>query len=191
MERLTTADYFREALDVLGEGGSDGLTIAVLCARLRITKGSFYHHFDGMPDFVDQLLVFWESEHSDRVIAALRTERDPRRRLDSLATVGAALPHDCEAALRAWGRSRADVAEVVERVDKRRERQLADAVAALGVERGRARVLGRLALTVLVGGQLRESPVDARRLATTLEEYLALVYAEADAAGRVRRSARR
>jgi AcrR family transcriptional regulator len=190
-DRLSAPDYFRAALDVLGEAGSDGLTIAALCARLKVTKGSFYHHFLGMPDFVDELLTFWEAEHSDRVVAAPRTERDPRRRLDSLAAVAMELPHDSEAALRAWGRSRADVAEAVGRVDKRRERQLTDTIAALGVDRVRARTLARLALNLLIGGQQRDSPVDVRRLRLTMEDYLALVHGELDGAVRSRRGARR
>ncbi len=190
MERLSAADYFRAALDLLGDVGSDGLTIAALCARLKVTKGSFYHHFVGMPDFVEELLTFWETEHSDRVIASPRTERDPRRRLDSLATVGLGLPHDSEAALRAWGRSRPDVAEVVGRVDKRRERHLADAIAALGVDRARARSLARLALNLLIGGQQRDRPADVRRLRSSIEDYLALVYGEVDATTRPRRHTR-
>ena len=72
MERLTAEDYFREALSILGEHGSDAMTIALLCERLDVTKGSFYHHFGGMPGFVDQLLAFWEREHSDRLIAISR-----------------------------------------------------------------------------------------------------------------------
>ena len=68
MERLTQDDYFREALAVLDEFGSDALTIAVLCDRLDVTKGSFYHHFGGMPGFITQLLEYWEREHSVRLI---------------------------------------------------------------------------------------------------------------------------
>lgn len=180
MERLTVDDYVREALDVLAEYGSEGLTIAVLCERLEITKGSFYHHFGGMPGFVTQLLDYWEREHSERLIALSKAQPDPTLRITTLIEFGVNLPHASEAAIRAWGRSNPEVAEVTARVDKRRERHLVDAVAALGVDRPRARILARISLNVLVGVQQREHPVDRRRLRQMFQEVQRLIFLEAD-----------
>jgi AcrR family transcriptional regulator len=180
VERLTPEDYLREALAVLAEYGSDGLTIAVLCERLAITKGSFYHHFGGMPAFVSQLLEYWEREHSERLIKISKAERDPAVRITTLTEIGVGLPHESEAAIRGWGRSSAEVAEVVARVDRRRERHLVDAVCALGIDRPRARVLARIALNLLVGVQQREHPVDLKRLRQMFEEVNKLVFLEAD-----------
>ena len=180
MERLTPEDYFREAFAVLGEYGSEGLTIAVLCERLGITKGSFYHHFGGMPGFVTQLLEYWEREHSERLIKISKAQPDPTLRITTLTDMGVGLPHAPEAAIRAWGRSSAEVAEVVSRVDKRRERHLVEAVSALGVDRAKARVLARIGINLLVGVQQREHPVDLKRLRQMFEEVNKLVFLEAD-----------
>jgi AcrR family transcriptional regulator len=180
VERLSTADYYREALIVLEEWGSEALTIATLCERLAVTKGSFYHHFGSMPNFVVQLLAFWESEHSERLIAVSRAQRDPAARIALLIDLGVGLPHGSEAAIRGWGRSNADVAAVTARVDRRRERHLVDAITAVGVDRARARVLGRLALNALIGAQQREHPVDLKRLRQTFEEVKRLILLEAD-----------
>lgn len=180
MERLTPEDYFREALAVLGEFGSEALTIAILCERLDVTKGSFYHHFGGMPGFVTQLLEYWEREHSERLIKISKAQPDPTLRITTLTDFGVNLPHGPEAAIRAWARSSPEVAEVTARVDRRRERHLTDAVAALGIERPQARVLARIGLTLLVGAQQREHPVDLRRLRQMFEEVNKLVFLEAD-----------
>ncbi|MDT4922077.1 MAG: hypothetical protein QOI15_2979 [Pseudonocardiales bacterium] len=180
MERLTPEDYFREALGVLGEFGSDALTIAILCERLEVTKGSFYHHFGGMPGFVTQLLEYWEREHSDRLIKISKAQPDPTLRILTLTEMGVGLPHASEAAIRAWGRSSPEVADATTRVDRRRERHLIDAVSALGIDRQRARLLARIGLNVLVGVQQREHPVDLRRLRQMFEEVNKLVFLEAD-----------
>lgn len=180
MQRLTVDDYFREALAVLGEDGSEGMTIAVLCERLDVTKGSFYHHFGGLPGFVEQLLVYWEREHGDQLIKVSRAQPDPTLRITLLIDIAVGLPHASEAAIRAWGRSNPEVAEACVRVDRRRERHLTDAIAALGVERSRARVLARLALNVLVGTQQREQQVDLKRLRQQFEEVQQLIFLEAD-----------
>jgi AcrR family transcriptional regulator len=180
VERLTPEDYFREALAVLGEYGSEALTIAVLCERLDVTKGSFYHHFGGMPGFVAQLLGYWEQEHSERLIRLSKSQPDPTLRILGLTDLGVHLPHGPEAAIRAWGRSNQDVAEVTARVDRRRERHLTDAIAAIGIDRARARLLGRIALTLLIGSQQREHPVELKRLRAMFEETNKLIFLEAD-----------
>jgi AcrR family transcriptional regulator len=180
VERLSAEDYFREALAVLGEYGSEAMTIAVLCERLEVTKGSFYHHFGGMPGFIAQLLAFWESEHSERLIAISKAQPDPALRMTILIDLAVGLPHAPEAAIRAWGRSNLEVAEATSRVDKRRERHVTDAVAALGVDRPRARLLTRISLGLLIGTQQRENPVDLKRLRRMFEEVNKLVFLEAD-----------
>jgi AcrR family transcriptional regulator len=180
VERLTPEDYFREALGVLGEFGSDALTIAILCERLEVTKGSFYHHFGGMPGFVSQLLEYWEREHSDRLIKISKAQPDPTLRILTLTEMGVGLPHASEAAIRAWGRSSPEVADATTRVDRRRERHLVDAVSALGIDRQRARLLARIGLNVLVGVQQREHPVDLKRLRQMFEELNKLIFVEAD-----------
>lgn len=180
MERLTAEDYFREAFDVLATQGSEALTIAALCDRLEITKGSFYHHFGGMPGFATQLLDFWEREHSERLIAMSKAQPDPALRITMLTDIAVGLPHGPEAAIRAWGHSNPDVAAVTARVDKRRERHVVDAIAALGIDRVRARLLARLALDLLVGIQQREQPGDLKRIRQMFEELNKLVFLEAD-----------
>jgi AcrR family transcriptional regulator len=180
VERLTAEHYFREALSVLGEYGSEAMTIAVLCDRLAVTKGSFYHHFGGMPGFVGQLLGYWETEHSERLIAISRAQPDPTLRIMTLTDLAVGLPHAPEAAIRAWGRSNPEVAEVTARVDKRRERHTVDAIAALGLDRARARLFARIALNVLVGVQQREHPVDLKRLRQMFEELNRVIFMEAD-----------
>lgn len=164
---VTAQDYVREALTVLGEQGGDGLTIAVLCDRLAVTKGSFYHHFGGLPGFVDVLVESWERDEGRRLGAVVRAYPEPGERLAALVELLVEAPHATEAALRAW----TPAAEAVQRVDRRRERQLAEAMTAYGVERDQARVLARLAVNAVVGAQHREQPVDVRRLWQLFEEF--------------------
>lgn len=132
MQRLTVEHYCREALAILGEQGSEALTIAVLCEGLDVTKGSFYHHFGSMAGFVANLLAFWEREHSDRLIAMSRAQPDPTLRITTITEIGVNLPHAPESAIRAWGRSNPIVAQAVARVDRRRERHLFESISALG-----------------------------------------------------------
>lgn len=175
MGRLAAHDYFGAALAIVGESGSGVLTIDALSRRLGVTKGSFYHHFPSTTAFIELLLPFWADEHGEQWTVVARGEAEPGARLDALFAAAAALPHPMEAALRAWGRGRAEVAEAVARVDRSREKAMTDAIVANGVDRPRARLLARAALHLLIGTQQRESPVDVRRLRAMLAELRLLV----------------
>lgn len=171
MDRLERADYFRCGLDVLSESGVGALTIAELCRRLRVTKGSFYHHFSGMPDYVTALLAYWEHEHSRALITASTAESDPLAQTKLLIDIAVDLPHEAEAALRAWGRSTPEVATVLRRVDDARAEHLtAAAERAFEKNEHDARLAADTALAVLIGTQQRSRPVDRERLRAMLTE---------------------
>ena len=55
--------------EILGESGSDAITVAALCERVGVTKGSFHHHFGTMPGFVEALAQHWESAFVGIIVA--------------------------------------------------------------------------------------------------------------------------
>lgn len=168
---FTPEDYFEAGLDLLSEHGPGGVTVAALCQRLGVTKGSFYHHFAGVPDFLARLLAHWEAQEGQRLVEAwARAELDHPTEIAKLAATWG-VRHEAETAIRALGRTDAQAAEVQRRVDERREGHLRRLFAAMGIEAARAAVLARLGMSVLIGTQQREFPVDRRRLEQTLGEY--------------------
>ncbi|MFN2537888.1 MAG: TetR/AcrR family transcriptional regulator [Mycobacteriales bacterium] len=175
MDRLAANDYFREAMTILANSGPEALTISALCDSFMVTKGSFYHHFDGMPGFVTRLLAFWETEHSERLIRLSADEPDPVRRVPLLTEIAVSLPHDTEAAFRAWARSNPEVGVVQRRVDARRQKHLVQAFRALGHDRPQAQLLAQMAMAVLVGVQQLQHPVERLVLRQMLERLNELV----------------
>ncbi|HZZ48273.1 MAG TPA: helix-turn-helix domain-containing protein [Pseudonocardia sp.] len=169
MARVSRESYLEAALEVLADSGAEGLTIARLCTRLEVTKGSFYHHFGGMPELVTALLGFWEDARSNQLIALSASEPDPRARAELLTSIAAGLPHAAEAALRSWGRGNPEVRTAVQRVDQTREDHIYESMHLAGMPVEQARLLAKTAIAVLVGTQQRENPVDARSLQTMLE----------------------
>lgn len=174
-EGLAPSDYFEAAFDLLAERGHDGLTIAALCQRLGVTKGSFYHHFRDFPAFVDALLEHWAAEHATRLIALSNALTDPVERMDLLRDIAVTLPHGAEAAIRAWSWSNDAVASVQRRVDRARLSHLTNAGVATGLPLARARVMAKIALSTLIGMQQLERPARARAMEevfTALEGWI-------------------
>jgi AcrR family transcriptional regulator len=173
---LSDGQYFATAMEILGESGPEGLTIAALCRRLRVTKGSFYHHFGGLGEFVTRFLTWWADE-SVELVRQMESEEDPRRRLELASEYALAFRHEAEAAIRAWGRSVPEVAGAVRRVDGVRQDYLAWAFQELGLTRADAQFFARLSVDLLVGRQSREVRVDIGQLSTAFNRVREIVFA--------------
>lgn len=170
--RTTRAQYFEVGLELLAEGGAPSVTIDALCTRLRVTKGSFYHHFHGVRDYMEQLLVWWEDRHGHRLAREALAVKGPTTLIPQLkVAVAYAVHHEAESAIRALAMSDAFAAEVQRRVDHGREEVLVDLYRAAGMDDDTARTSARIGMAILIGTQQRERPVDRDRLHTLLAEY--------------------
>jgi AcrR family transcriptional regulator len=181
-ERLSRQAYYEAGLDLLAEGGHGALTIAALCERLGVTKGSFYHHFADMPAYVGLLLGHWESEHATRLIALSESITDPEERFDLLRGIAVGLPHGAEAAIRAWSWNSDVVAAAQQRVDHARLAHLTEAGVDAGLEPARARRMAKISLSVLIGMQLLERPARKKSMEDVFDELRYWVSAEDRAA---------
>jgi AcrR family transcriptional regulator len=168
-EGLTPSSYFSAAFALLSTRGPEALTIAALCEQLGVTKGSFYHHFKDLPTFVDELMAYWAVEHAARLIALSESVTDAHERFELLQGIAVGLPHDAEAAIRAWSWSDPAVARVMHRVDEARLDHLTQAGVDAGLPAERARLMATISMGVLIGLQQLERP--ARR--ETMEKVFA------------------
>lgn len=149
------ADWLQAGVDVLRAEGDRGLTVDALCARLGKTKGSFYHHFAGREGFVRALLEHWEDTFTLQIIDDLEPVTGPLRRLQALSERTARdvdLP--LERAIRIWSDREPAAAEVLSRVDARREAFLLQLFEAAFDDRGTARFAARAHMAVLVGVEM-------------------------------------
>jgi AcrR family transcriptional regulator len=82
--RLTSADWARAALAVIGEQGLAGVAVEPLAVRLGATKGSFYWHFPNRDAVVSAALALWDETHTEGIIRAVEAEPDPAAKLRAL-----------------------------------------------------------------------------------------------------------
>jgi AcrR family transcriptional regulator len=181
-EGLSRVAYYEAGLELLAEGGHGRLTIAALCERLGVTKGSFYHHFGDMAEYVGLLLDHWEAEHATRLIARSESVTDPKERFDLLQGIAVGLPHGAEAAIRAWSWNSKVVAAAQDRVDRARLVHLTRAGVDAGLDPARAKRMAKISLSVLVGMQLLERPARKKSMEDVFSELRHWVAAEDPAA---------
>jgi AcrR family transcriptional regulator len=121
--RTPRSAWIEAALEALASGGPEAIRVEALAARLGVTKGGFYWHFEDRAALLEELLDGWEQRVVGDVIAQIESEPgDPRAKLQHLFELASSavdlLP--VELALRDWSRRDADVAARLHRVDNQR-----------------------------------------------------------------------
>ena len=144
--------WLHEGLTVLAELGAPALRIDRLAERLAMTKGSFYHHFDGLAGYKSELLAYFGELSTMRYIEAVESEPnlDPRQKLNRLMTLVLQSPDDegpLEVAFRAWAQQDRDVHEAQRRIDATRIDYLRDLCRGLGLPPRRALDMARASCT--------------------------------------------
>lgn len=163
--------WLDEGLKALAEDGAPGVTIEKLSARVGLSKGSFYHHFTGMPGFKTALMAHFEVEHTTRFIDAVEGEgaASPREKIEELiAMVLSEQPlagaPDVEVAMRAWAQQDPDVRAAQHRVDQIRIGYIRDLWLALSGDAGDASRMGQLLYLMLIGAGYVIPPLPANEL---------------------------
>jgi AcrR family transcriptional regulator len=105
--RLSADDWIAGGLQLLGDEGVAGVKIDVLAARLGVTKGSFYWHFESLPAFLEALTDHYCATRSAEAQTFDDTApKDPRERLMYLMEeISDRSTRSLERAIRAWAES--------------------------------------------------------------------------------------
>ncbi|MGB3356758.1 MAG: helix-turn-helix domain-containing protein [Mycobacterium sp.] len=119
--RLSADDWIEAGYAILADDGLEALKIDRLCARLGVTKGSFYWHFKDMASYRVAVVAAWAGlRDRDRSHFGELGVLPPRERLAQMmgALVG---PRQwtLERAMREWARTDPAVAESVHTADQR------------------------------------------------------------------------
>ncbi|HWF53186.1 MAG TPA: TetR/AcrR family transcriptional regulator [Solirubrobacteraceae bacterium] len=118
--RLSIDDWIELGFTLLAEEGLSGIKIDRLCARMGVTKGSFYWHFTDLQAYLDALAERWgEVRDSARGTFRELEQLEPHERLRRMMEV-LADPRQwtLERAVREWARSEPRVAERVRASDR-------------------------------------------------------------------------
>jgi len=152
--------YFDTGLDVLSDLGYGGLKLAEVCHRLGVTNGSFYHYFPNWPAYTRALVEHWREARTTQVVAAVRSETAPRRRIDTLVQEALVLPHSAEAAIRVWGAIDPEVYAVQATVDQQRYDIMYQSAFEVLQNKRQAEVFAAYSVYILVGYEQAALPRD-------------------------------
>lgn len=139
---LTPAAWLEAGQSLLRRGGLRALKLRPLAEELRVSTGSFYHHFRDFDDYQGQLArYFAEDQVSDLIDALERATSDPIERIRLLGqTVRRRGSSRLAIAMRAWAESDPRARTAVERHDTLMLDFLARCLTSAGFTRAEAEI---------------------------------------------------
>ncbi len=174
---LDTNSWVDAAMDVLAKKGIDAVRIEPLALKLKVTKGSFYHHFKDRPALYQAILSKWRQKATSQIISRLNNAQlGPQERLQELLN----LPYsskkandgaDIELSIRHWASRDPIAAAAVAEVDTHRLSYIEGAFQDMGESRESARVRAFLTYSSLLGSAMIRAAA-AETLAKSSQAYL-------------------
>ncbi len=152
-QRLGPHDWLVEALETLGREGVVGVNVENVARSMRVTKGSFYHHFEDKEEFINRLLEYWETELTDKIDARLsHLHGKPAEQLLALLEfIAENETNRYDVSMRCWALQDEQAATVVRRVDRKRLAYVRDLFLKMGFRAEQARIRSRMAYYDVVG----------------------------------------
>ncbi|MFO0723106.1 MAG: TetR/AcrR family transcriptional regulator [Myxococcota bacterium] len=153
-KRRSAPEWVEAALQALMDGGVEAVRVEPLAAKLGVTKGSFYWHFEDRAALLAAVLEAWEQRTTRRIIELVDAEgAGPRERLlRLLALTSHPSAHRLEGAVRAWGHQDPAAKVALARVDGDRERYVSAILVEAGVPKAEAKRRTRGLYLMLIGG---------------------------------------
>ena len=139
---LTPRDWLEAGQSLLRRGGLRALKLRPLSEELKVSTGSFYHHFRDFDEYQGRLAKYFAEEQISDLIAALeRATPDPIARIRLLGqTVRRRGSSRIGIAMRAWAESDPRARRAVERHDELLLDFLARNLTAIGFSREEAEI---------------------------------------------------
>ena len=157
-KKLSQLDWIQAGFRALTSSGHTAIKAEVIARELKVSKGSFYWHFDNLPTFKNAMLEHWVRAGTENTMIELAEyESDPRKQLRLLIrtiTTDINAPYGgllAEAAIRDWARFDSDVSQSVTRIDQTRLRYLAMLFSRTGGSAKTSRQFAALIYGALIG----------------------------------------
>lgn len=120
--QLDRDTWINAAIEVLAEDGVTGLRVEVLAKRLKVTKGSFYWHFQDRRDLLVAVLQYWKDGRIRDIIKQTTAEAGKELAqiyhvIDVYSASRSRRGMMIELAVRDWARRDAEAAAIVAEVD--------------------------------------------------------------------------
>lgn len=172
MAKLGKTDWLEEGFKILSEYNQAKIRILYLCERLKVTRGSFYHHFVSIEAYITSLMEAWEEQNTLALIRISNMKMEPTARMMALNAEVEKADQRVEAAVRSWSFYNSIVKKHVQKVDNIRLEHLSSIFIQMGFNAKKAINKARLEYAMLVGVQQLFPELSSGEMQELWETYL-------------------
>lgn len=152
VEQLTRDDWIEAALKLFEVDGPQAVRVDAIAKSLKISRGSFYWHFENRADLLNALLERWIEEKTKTFIEKNEAKGgDPHIRLRRLLNACAEDDGRLELSIRDWAKEDSKARKVLRKVDEHRTQYLAKLISACGYQEKESQARSRIAYLSWLG----------------------------------------
>ncbi|MDR0270497.1 TetR/AcrR family transcriptional regulator [Paenibacillus sp.] len=154
--QLSREDWIKAGLRKLAHSGIDAVRVEVLARELKISKGSFYHHFQDRSDLLESMIDYWEEYATRNIIDELEVQSSPS--LERILKVSFAPNEEnkqIEFAIYAWAKRSPELSIRIAEIENQRISYVAKLYEQRGLKPSAALSRAKLAYLVYLGWMTR------------------------------------
>ena len=151
MKRLNKEKWLQTGLDILSKTSFTDIKIEYLCKRLKVTKGSFYHHFKNINDYYSKLLEYLFNKERINLDQSFNDIPTPKGRLNYINRQIINNISKEKVSLRAWGSHSKEVKQKLDKTDVIRIEYLTKLYLDTGLDPKKASIMAKLNFALLIG----------------------------------------
>ncbi len=151
MKRLNKEKWLQTGLDILNKTSYTNIKIEYLCKRLKVTKGSFYHHFKNINDYHTKLFEYLFNKERIDLDQFIEDITTPKGRLNSINQQIIKNISKEKASVRAWGSHNKEVKQQLDKTDVIRIEYFTKLYLDIGLDPKKASIMAKLNFALLVG----------------------------------------
>ncbi len=155
---LNKEDWIKGGFRALAHGGPQAIRVEAIARALKVSKGSFYWHFNDVAALKSAMLEHWAALATYDAIAEIEQEaNDGRAQLFALIKLATGRQNEqyggaaTEAAIRSWARVDGAVTPVVKKIEKARLKFVADLFEKEGLTPSQSQINARLLYGAMIG----------------------------------------
>ncbi|MBV7336151.1 TetR/AcrR family transcriptional regulator [Chloroflexi bacterium TSY] len=171
MVRKTKQDWLEEGVKILAKQGAPALKIDRLTTQMKVTKGSFYHHFKNVQEYKIALLEWIERQGTLRIIELTEQAGSPIEKFNHLLHITTDEPLGLEVAIRAWALQDTVARDYQQRIDEQRLVYVERLFLEMGSESAQAHQIAQMIYAMYIGCTHMLPPIEGTPMIQLFEEF--------------------
>lgn len=115
-------DWINLGYKTFADQGISGIVVEKMAKVLKVNKSSFYWHFKTKKEFIKQLVLFWKSKETDRIIVLTNDKKTGLEKFKAMIPlIYKQDPYlDFVFYLKSYARKEKEIQEIIDNIDKQR-----------------------------------------------------------------------